>query len=98
MCDVVLRWGAAGGAAVSREITPQRDDVGSCPSVPASICWAEVSLSGTLNLYQLRRLRCVADAALCRPHHGGKTRLENRIHPWRSIKYHISASLWRRVM
>lgn len=48
------------------ETTPQGDDMGSCPSVSASICQAEVA--------QLHRLCFVADAALCHSHQGGKTR------------------------
>ena len=59
------RWSAAG-----QEITPPRDDAGSCPCVSANICWAEVCL----NLHQLLRLRSVADVALCHPHHEGTTR------------------------
>lgn len=92
LCLMSFCVGGGRWSAVSREITPQWDDVGSCPSVSSSSCWAEVSLSGTLNLSQLR-WRCTLSSTSWM-----QNRLENRIQPWRSIKYRIIMSSWPRVM
>lgn len=68
------------------ETTPQGDDMGSCPSVSASICQAEVA--------QLHILCFVADTALLPSTSGRQNPSENRIHPRRSMKYCISGSFW----
>lgn len=94
LLDVALQGGSRWSAA-SQEITPQWDDVGSCPFLPLSarICWAKMSLSEsppaalTLLLYSWH----------CTPHLIHVTeaeRMKNRIQHRRSIKYHINVS-WR---